>query len=141
MAKDKKGFVLYADQFELFKQLPNEKAGELIKHIFSYVNDENPSCDDDILEFAFFMVLRDMKIIDYLPRKIANQYLRKQNVRNYIIEKLGASCLNCGSEEDITLDHIIPVSKGGLNTLSNLQPLCRPCNSTKGTKTIDYRNN
>jgi len=30
----------------LFDKLPNDKAGELIKHIFSYVNDENPEAID-----------------------------------------------------------------------------------------------
>jgi hypothetical protein len=42
MAENKKGFVLYADQKSIIDMLPNEKAGELIKHIFAYVNDENP---------------------------------------------------------------------------------------------------
>jgi len=42
MAQDKKGFILYADQKALFDKLPNDKAGELIKHIFSFVNDEKP---------------------------------------------------------------------------------------------------
>ena len=34
MATDKKGFILYADQHNLFKKLPNEKAGELNKAHF-----------------------------------------------------------------------------------------------------------
>jgi hypothetical protein len=61
MAKDKKGFILYADQKELFDQLPNEKAGELIKHIFSYVNDENPETDDVLLKIAFTPIKQQLK--------------------------------------------------------------------------------
>ena len=53
MAEEKKGFILYADQIELFNQLPNDKAGELIKHIFLYVNDEKPKTDDLIINLAF----------------------------------------------------------------------------------------
>ena len=34
MAENKKGFILYSDQKELFEQLPDDKAGQLIKHIF-----------------------------------------------------------------------------------------------------------
>jgi 5-methylcytosine-specific restriction endonuclease McrA len=48
-------------------------------------------------------------------------------------------CLCCGEQKPLTVDHVIPVSKGGVNTISNIQPLCGPCNSSKGDKTIDYR--
>jgi 5-methylcytosine-specific restriction endonuclease McrA len=52
----------------------------------------------------------------------------------------GGQCLSCGATERITRDHVIPLSKGGANTIDNLQPLCVECNCKKGTKTIDYRN-
>ena len=61
MAQDKKGFILYADQKELFDQLPNEKAGELIKHIFSYVNDDDPQTDDLLIKLAFTPIKQQLK--------------------------------------------------------------------------------
>lgn len=61
MAEDKKGFILYADQKELFEQLPNEKAGELIKHIFAYVNDENPVTDDLVINLSFTPIKQQFK--------------------------------------------------------------------------------
>ena len=61
MAEDKKGFILYADQKELFNQLPNDKAGELIKHIFAYVNDENPITEDLIINMAFTPIKQQFK--------------------------------------------------------------------------------
>lgn len=61
MATDKKGFILYADQKELFDQLPNEKAGELIKHIFSYVNDEDPQTEDLLIKLAFTPIKQQLK--------------------------------------------------------------------------------
>jgi 5-methylcytosine-specific restriction endonuclease McrA len=49
-------------------------------------------------------------------------------------------CLCCGCANlELTLDHVIPLSLGGENSINNAQPLCRSCNSKKFTKIIDYR--
>lgn len=55
------------------------------------------------------------------------------------ISILGRLCLKCGSSESITRDHVIPLSRGGLHTVTNLQPLCVSCNSQKGSEDGDYR--
>lgn len=57
-------------------------------------------------------------------------------------EKYNHTCLCCGQREPeikLTLDHVIPLFKGGPNKIENSQPLCKPCNSSKGTRIIDYR--
>jgi 5-methylcytosine-specific restriction endonuclease McrA len=57
-----------------------------------------------------------------------------------ILDRFNYICLRCGgSSVRLTIDHIIPVSKGGTNDTDNLQPLCKPCNSFKHDRTIDYR--
>ena len=61
MAENKKGFVLYADQRSIIDMLSNEKAGELIKHIFSYVNDENPINNDPLVLLAFEPIKLQLK--------------------------------------------------------------------------------
>lgn len=61
MAENKKGFILYADQKELFSQLPDEIAGKLIKHIMAYVNDENPVSDDILINIAFTPIKLQLK--------------------------------------------------------------------------------
>jgi 5-methylcytosine-specific restriction endonuclease McrA len=40
-------------------------------------------------------------------------------------------CARCGSRQDLTVDHIVPLSRGGLSELSNMQTLCRSCNGIK----------
>lgn len=48
-------------------------------------------------------------------------------------------CLCCGERKPLSRDHVVPVTSGGLDTIENLQPLCRVCNSRKNNRTIDYR--
>lgn len=43
-------------------------------------------------------------------------------------------CFFCGTTENITIDHIIPISRSGNHSIGNLQPLCRSCNSKKMKK-------
>lgn len=52
-------------------------------------------------------------------------------IRAAVYERDGRRCVRCGSFEDLTLDHIHPHSRGGSDTLDNLQTLCQPCNSAK----------
>lgn len=54
----------------------------------------------------------------------------------------GHTCLCCGRcepEIKLTVDHVIPVSRGGDNKVTNIQPLCKSCNSAKHTLDADYR--
>jgi 5-methylcytosine-specific restriction endonuclease McrA len=46
-------------------------------------------------------------------------------------------CSYCGATEQITIDHIEPLSRGGKHTRTNLASACRSCNSSKGAKTLD----
>ncbi len=47
------------------------------------------------------------------------------------------SCVYCGSEDDLTLDHVKPKSKGGKNTWENLVTCCGQCNLTKGDRPLE----
>lgn len=68
--------------------------------------------------------------------------LMTSKLRKQIKERDGYACLQCGvsiaSEPHLLLevDHIMPVSRGGLSTLENLQTLCWRCNRSKGAKII-----
>ena len=61
MADNKKSFIAYSDWKDTFDALPNEKAGELIKHIFAYVNDENPITEDYLINAVFANIKNTLK--------------------------------------------------------------------------------
>ena len=53
-------------------------------------------------------------------------------MRFYIYNRDGNRCVKCGRRsDDLEIDHIIPISKGGKSTYDNLQTLCKRCNKNK----------
>lgn len=80
---------------------------------------------------------------------IANRsYVRARNARKRALTVLpvsserlaqrlafyGGRCWMCGSDENITIDHVKPLSKGGAHMLCNLRPACHDCNTRKGAR-------
>ena len=112
MAENKKGFVLYADQKIIFEDLTNEEAGLLIKHIFSYVNDENPILEDRLLNMAFKPIKLQLKrdLVKYKEvkekRSLAGQRsseLKKQQVltKSTSVENVEQALTKSTSVEDV----------------------------------------
>lgn len=52
-----------------------------------------------------------------------------------LIKSVEGKCAFCGDDSSPTIDHIIPISKGGHDGISNLQVLCSNCNYRKGNRT------
>jgi 5-methylcytosine-specific restriction endonuclease McrA len=55
--------------------------------------------------------------------------------RNNLFKRDNGECQYCGSIRHLTIDHVIPKSKGGKTTWSNLITACNRCNVNKGDKT------
>lgn len=52
---------------------------------------------------------------------------------DFLEQYRGLPCVSCGNPSN-TIDHIIPLVRGGTNEPSNLQPMCNVCNSKKSDK-------
>lgn len=55
--------------------------------------------------------------------------------RRRLFKRDDYSCLYCGSNKNLTIDHVVPKSKGGTNEWKNLATCCHRCNTLKGDKT------
>ncbi|MFH5773568.1 HNH endonuclease [Paracoccus sp. NGMCC 1.201697] len=71
------------------------------------------------------------------PRSQRRQFTVSTTRRARLYARDGNACHYCGGGENLTLDHMLPQSRGGDDSDENLVTCCRNCNSSKGTKTYD----
>lgn len=60
--------------------------------------------------------------------------------RHNVFKRDRYQCQYCGTSKDLTLDHLVPRSKGGTSSWSNLVTACRRCNARKGDFTLEEAN-
>jgi uncharacterized phage protein (TIGR02220 family) len=61
MAKDTKSFILYSDAIHTVEKLSDTDAGQLLKHLLRYVNDQNPTTENPLVEIAFEPIKQQLK--------------------------------------------------------------------------------
>ena len=76
------------------------------------------------------LIIRLLKYINYRGSGIRVN-------RHRVFRRDNNECVYCGSKKVLTIDHVIPRSKGGKNTWDNLVTCCQKCNLKKGNKTPD----
>src|SRR4051812_804695 len=57
-----------------------------------------------------------------------------ERVRHEVWRRDRGTCVECGARGRLEFDHIIPVSRGGANTVRNIELRCEPCNRRKGAR-------
>lgn len=73
-----------------------------------------------------------VSIVQRDPEKSRRNITKQKRQRIY--KRDGNACVACGSTSELTLDHIVPLARGGTNLDSNLRTLCHSCNNQKGAK-------
>jgi hypothetical protein len=106
--------------------------------------------DDDCIKGIKGLLERGLftlaEIEEDRPEKISSKELREKSgygpryvpksTREEIMLR-DVNCVLCGASENLEIDHITPVSKGGTADHDNLQVLCRSCNRSKRTQTVE----
>jgi hypothetical protein len=64
----------------------------------------------------------------------ANRVKIPSEIRIFVWQRDGGRCVECGTNENLEYDHIIPFAKGGSSTERNLQLLCANCNRLKSDR-------
>ncbi|XP_039797997.1 uncharacterized protein LOC120663032 [Panicum virgatum] len=81
-------------------------------------------------------VLRVPQLLQVVKRRRVKQSLSRKN----ILFRDEFTCQYCSSRDNLTIDHVIPISRGGKWEWENLVTACSRCNSRKGQKTLEQAN-
>lgn len=127
-------FVFYKEFFEVFESLDKDDAIEYIKNISNYAlygKDLNKNCSS---------VVKSVSKLSTTGFNLWNVRLDSTNwaeLREIVFERDNYICSYCGKRGGkLECDHIIPITKGGSNKLSNLTTACIKCNRSKHNKIL-----
>ena len=89
--------------------------------------------DDTPIMAGFKTYVRPLiiRLLNYI--KFYSRTLRPN--RNRIYRRDGNECVYCGSKKNLTIDHVLPKSRGGQNEWTNLVTSCIKCNLKKANRT------
>ncbi|GMH08248.1 hypothetical protein Nepgr_010088 [Nepenthes gracilis] len=102
----------------------------------------------DVLEY-YDQTVKSPNGSFYIPAvlRVPNllQVVKKKRIRNTLSRKNifcrdDYTCQYCSSRNNLTVDHVLPIARGGKWTWENLVTACAKCNSKKGQKTLEEAN-
>src|SRR5256885_2279288 len=71
-----------------------------------------------------------IRLVTYV--KVPRDAHRRKITRRAVFARDSWTCQYCGSRSNLTVDHVVPKSKGGVSTWENIVASCAPCNRRKG---------
>jgi len=87
----------------------------------------------ELVQDDYFLVPSCIRLLHPVDKKFLKS--RTAPSRNGIFKRDRFSCQYCGSKSQLTLDHVMPKSRGGEDSWNNLVTCCHPCNNKKANRT------
>lgn len=128
------------DASELIHHLADDDTirGASDSHLLTFAETlaEFVGSDDDATKFYGLIVEEFDRRHTPRPKRVyvSNKAPIPADIRWAVWKRDDFTCKECGTREHLSVDHIIPESKGGTLDMDNLQTLCKLCNSRKGAR-------
>ena len=126
-------YLVPIDNLGFNRPLNEVETNEVVKKFcrkgkFGFIKDRIENIEKNSKKYHRYFLAYNDDLNKKRSRKIS------QKVKDEVWNRDNGKCVECGSNEDLEFDHIIPHSKGGANTYRNIQLLCEPCNRSKSAK-------
>lgn len=89
-----------------------------------------------VKEKATVLSSKVIKLVEYVKMPLS-KLMSIKPTRSLIYKRDGNRCQYCGATRGLTIDHVIPKSRGGEDTWQNLVVACSKCNTKKGDKPLE----
>ena len=138
LVKEVNGYP-YRDNLTGYYGKHHEKTVPVLKKYKSLIKRHSDAGDAAKVAIAWLDKRINIVLLREYTAKHINRHrnnLKRDYAETYaaIVDRDGEFCVRCRGTEKLTIDHIIPLKLLGRGELSNLQLLCKPCNSSKGCR-------
>lgn len=132
-------FVFYKEFFETFNSLEKDDAIQYIKNLSDYAFNDKSDFNEGS---KIAKTVTKLSVSNFNLFNIRLDSSNWAELREIVFDRDNYTCKYCGQiGGKLECDHIVPISKGGSNKLSNLTTACLKCNRSKRNKNISEWSN